>query len=202
MKKTLLVLVVLTTVSFASHSQVHFGIKAGIGVFNFSGDDGDGFDSKVGITGGAYAAIPVSDMFAVAPEIQYSAQGAKTTESGTEIDFNLNNVNIPVLLQYRNPSGFIAETGPQIGFLTSAKAKADGGGGEVDIKDSFKGTAFSWVIGLGYKSKAGVGINARYNLNLNSIAEDDGGESVDVKNSGFQVTAIFEFGGKGGNARK
>lgn len=200
MKKAFLALVVLTTTVLASNAQVKFGIKAGIGVFNLSGDDGDGFDSKVGPMGGAYAAIPIGETFAVAPELQFSGQGAKQSESGITAKFIINYVNIPVMLQYRNPSGFFAETGPQIGFRSTAKIKVEDE--EEDYKDVIKSTAFSWGIGLGYRSSMGLGVSARYNLNLNSIAEDQDGESFDVKNSGFQVGLIFEFGGGSGNAKK
>lgn len=203
MKKTVLALVVLVTTVFASQAQVNFGIKAGIGVYNFSGDDidgSDGFEAKVGPVGGVYAAIPVSEMFAVTPELQFCGQGAKLKESGSTAKYLINYINIPVMFQYRNPSGFFAETGPQIGFRASAKGKYDGE--EIDLKDQIKSTAFSWNFGAGYRSSVGVGVAARYCLNLNSIAEDDDGESVDVKNSGFQVALFFEFGGKSGNARK
>ncbi|MBL7724972.1 MAG: PorT family protein [Chitinophagaceae bacterium] len=199
MKKIILSLVILATTFFVSQAQVNVGLKGGIGMFNFSGDDTEDFKSKIGPMGGIYAAIPISETFAVAPELQFSGQGAKMEISSIKVNYNLNYLNIPVMFQYRNPSGFIAETGPQIGFLMSAKASADGD--EEDIKDSFKGSAFSWGIGLGFKSSMGLGISARYNLNLNNIVDDEGGD-VDVKNSGFQVGVFFEFGGKSGNAKK
>lgn len=200
MKKIILSLVILTTTFFVSQAQVNVGVKGGIGMFNFSGDDAEDFKSKIGPMGGVYAAIPLGETFAVAPELQFSGQGAKMEVSSIKVNYNLNYLNIPVMFQYRNPSGFVAETGPQIGFLMSAKAKMDGE--EEDVKDSFKGNAFSWGVGLGYKSSMGVGIAARYNINLNSIVDDDEGESVDVKNSGFQIGVFFEFGGKSGNARR
>lgn len=203
MKKTVLALVVLVTTVFASEAQVNFGIKGGIGVYNFSGDDisgDDGYQAKVGPVGGVYAAIPISEMFAVTPELQFCGQGSKVKESGITGKYLFNYLNIPVMFQYRNPSGFFAETGPQIGFRSSAKVKYDGG--EEDLKDEVKSTAFSWNIGAGYKSSVGVGVAARYCLSLNSIIEDQDGESIDVKNSGFQVALFFEFGGKSGNARK
>jgi len=57
-------------------------------------------------------------------------------------------VNIPVLFKYNNPGGFFAETGPQLGFLISAKAKS--GSVSFDAKSNYKSTDFSWAIGAGY----------------------------------------------------
>lgn len=193
MKKILLSLVVCSATMFAAKAQVSFGIKGGIGVYNLSGDDIQNTDSKVGVVAGAYAAIPVFGQFSVTPEVQFAGQGAKQTESGVTAKYLLDYVNIPVMFQYRNASGFFAETGPQIGFRASAKVKA--AGQTEDFKDQIKSTAFSWGVGAGYRSSVGVGVNARYVLSLNSIAEDQGGQSYDVKNSGFQVGLFFEFGG-------
>ena len=193
MKKIILSVVVLATTISVSRAQVSFGLKGGIGLFNFSGSDasGTGFKSKIGILAAGYAAIPISETFAIAPELQFSGQGAKVTESGVSVDFNVNYLNIPVLAQYRNESGFFVEAGPQIGFLMSAKAK--GSGLDEDIKSSFNSTAFSLDFGAGYKSGMGLGISARYALNLNNIGK---GSGSDLKNSGFQIGAIYEFGGK------
>ncbi len=201
MKKIILSVIVLATTFHVSQAQVNVGFKGGIGMFNFTGDDADGdFKSKMGIMAGIYAAIPVGETFAVAPELQFSGQGAKATYLSTTIKYNVNYLNVPIMLQYRNPTGFIAETGPQIGFLMSAKA--DDGNSTEDMKDTFKSSAFSWGIGLGYKSSLGLGISARYNLSLNSIAKDDEGDKVDIKNPGFQVGLIFELGGKSGSTGK
>jgi hypothetical protein len=204
MKKIILSVFVLATTISVSHAQVSFGLKGGIGMFNFSGSDADGgdFKSKLGVMAGVYAAIPVGETFAVAPELQFSGQGSKQSALGNTVKYNVNYLNVPVMLQYRNPSGFIAETGPQIGFLMSAKADA-GSGGSTDLKDSFKGSALSWGIGLGFKSSLGLGLSARYTLNLGSIAKDDDeGGKVDIKNNGFQIGLIFELGGKSGSSSK
>ena len=107
--------------------------------------------------GGALVNIPVSSQFSVQPEVVYSSEGAKAT--GGKI--SLNYVNIPVLFQYNN-SGFYGELGPQLGILTSAKAKPDDGD-DTDIKDVLKSTNFSLAIGAGYKLTNRLGFGARYN---------------------------------------
>ena len=57
-----------------------------------------------------------------------------------------------VMAKYTFSSGLSLETGPQLGFLLSAKEKYDG---DTDnIKDAFKGTSFFWNFGLGYQLPA------------------------------------------------
>ncbi len=180
MKKVLLSLVVIATTVLASQAQVSYGAKAGANLYNFSGDDAEGLDSKIGFNVGGFVNIPVSETFSVQPELVFSAEGAKASEGDGTL--NLNYLNIPIMLQYNTPSGFYAEAGPQIGLLMSAKAKLDGE--SEDIKDSFKGTNISVGVGLGF--------GARYNLGLGNILDSDGG---DLKLGGFQLGVSFKFGG-------
>jgi len=139
-------------------------------------------------------------MFSVQPELVYSMEGAKEEEDDVEIKINLNYINVPVLLQY-NSSGFFAETGPQIGFLTGAKTKVefDDEEEEEDIKDELEGINLSWAIGLGYKLPSGFGFNARYNLGLSNIAKD-GTDDDKLKVNTIQIGIFYTLGG--GSARK
>ncbi|MBO9571638.1 MAG: PorT family protein [Chitinophagaceae bacterium] len=174
---------------YGASAQVQFGAKAGVNIANLTGDDVDGLKSKIGFNVGAFAEIPVTEKFSVKPEAVYSDQGAKVDGDG-DGKLNLGYINIPVLAKYNIAQGFFAETGPQIGFLLSAKAKSDGE--SVDIKDGLKSTDFSWAFGLGYELTQGFGVNARYNLGLSSISDDD---NVKTKNGLFQVGVFYKFGG-------
>jgi hypothetical protein len=189
MKKVLFVVAILVA-SVAVQAQVKFGVKAGGNLSMWGGDDAEDSKSKFGFHVGALANIPVSSMFSVQPEVLFSAEGAKFESGGDDINYNLNYINIPVLLQYNNPSGFYAETGPQIGLLMSAKAKA--GDESEDIKDFFKGSNFSWAIGAGYKMASGFGFGVRYNLGLGSILDAD---DSDIKQSNFGFGVSYTFGG-------
>lgn len=197
MKKVfvLVAAVVLVSAVQAQKGSIKFGVKAGANFYKFSGDDADFGDVspkiQVGIAGGGLVNIPVSDMFSVQPEVLFSMEGTKYEESGDKLMYKTNYINIPVLFQYNNASGFYAETGPQIGFLMSAKA--DDGSNSTDVKDSFKGTNFSWALGLGYKMKSGFGFGARYNLGLGNIVDES---DIDIKLGGFHVGVFYLFGGE------
>lgn len=197
--KNLVLLLVFASTLTVSQAQVKFGGKAGLNLANFSGDDADDSKSKIGFNIGAFAEIPVASSFAVKPELVFSTQGAKSDETtfSDDVKLNLNYLNVPILGKYNSTSGFFAETGPQIGFLLSAKAKA--GDEDADVKDAFKSTDFSWAFGLGYEMlESGFGVNLRYNLGLGNIAEDDDGS---LKNSVFQL-GIFKTFGTGAAVRR
>jgi len=191
MKKLFFVVAILVA-GVAVQAQVKFGAKVGGNLSMWGGDDADAIDpkSKFGFHAGAIVNIPVSSMFSVQPEVLFSAEGAKVESDPDDLNYNLGFINIPVLLQYNNPSGFYAETGPQIGLLMTAKAKM--GDADEDIKDSFKGTNFSWAIGAGYKMSNGFGFGVRYALGLGNIIDED---DVDVKQSNFGFGVFYMFGG-------
>lgn len=202
MKKVLLAIVFLTAGAIASQAQIKYGLKAGANFYQIGGSDADDFKEdrkmKIGLAGGAFVNIPINETFSVQPELLYSMEGnlQKYEEMGVDVktSYNLSYINIPVLVQY-NASGFYAETGPQIGFLMSAKGKVEVDGEEVadeDIKESLKSINVSWAIGLGYKLKSGIGFGARYNLGLTSIADAD---DTKVTSSGFHVGISYTFGG-------
>ena len=173
----------------ASTSQIKFGIKAGINLASVSGDDVDDVAMLVSFHGGATVNIPFGGMWAFNPEVFFSGQGWK--EDGGDGKVTTGNINIPLLLQYRNPSGFYAELGPQIGFLLSAKEK-EGDEDAVDIKDFFKSTDFALALGLGYQTKSGFGFGARYNLGLSSVIDDS---DVKAHNSVINIGLFYMFGG-------
>jgi hypothetical protein len=191
-----LYLFLLAACSFAAaNAQIQFGIKAGANFSTFTGDGVDGAKTKIGFHGGAFVGVPLFSTFSLQPELVYSDQGYKVKEDEFSGKLNAEYLNIPVLFKYNNPSGFFAQTGPQLGFLLSAKAKADGE--STDLKDQFKSTDFSWAVGIGYLIKSvNVGIDARYNIGLSNVAKSSGDGSA--KNSVFQVGLFYVFGGGGG----
>jgi opacity protein-like surface antigen len=173
---------------YAANAQVSFGAKAGLNVATLTGDV-EGAKSKVGFNIGAIAEISLSESFAFQPELVFSTQGAKFEEDGESATLKNNFLNVPLLAKYKTSSGFYAVTGPQIGFLMSAKAEVMDI--EVDAKDAYKKTDFSWAFGAGYMVTPNIGIDARYNLGLSNNSEDEEGK---IKNSVFQVGLVYKFG--------
>lgn len=191
--KKLFLCATLLAVCAISQGQIKYGIKAGANFYKFSGSDAKLGDVspkfKVGFAGGALVNIPITEMFSLQPEVLYSMEGAKYEANGDKLIYKTDYINIPVLFQY-NASGFYGETGPQVGFLASAKATD--GSTSTDVKDQLKSINFSWAIGFGYKLQNGFGVGARYNLGLLSVADDSNSK---VKLGGFNVGIFYMFGG-------
>ena len=188
MKKTLFTMLVAMFVVFASHAQINLGIKGGLNLYKISIDDSDKTDMKPGMHIGLLSHIHVTENFALQPEIYYSAQGAKSEFDGDERTTNLNYVNVPLLFQYMFDNGFRLQAGPQLGILTAAKFKE--GGNSTDVKGSFNSLEFGIPLGVGYVSPSGFGIDARYNLGLSNISENDMAKAY---NRGVQVGLFYLF---------
>jgi hypothetical protein len=191
-KKLALLVLAVSTLGTVS-AQVQFGVKAGANIASWSGSDASGLSSQVGFNGGVMVNLPLADMLSLSPELVYSGQGAKGTSSGTDISGHVNYLNVPILLKYTSSVGFYGETGPQIGFLMSAKLKS--GSTSTDDKGDYKSTDFSWAFGIGYLTTANIGIDARYNLGLSNIVAASGGGAL--KNNVFQIGLFYMFGDSG-----
>lgn len=190
MRKYLAVLVVLVATSSSVFAQeVNIGIKGGLNSYTIGGDDTDDIDGKLGYNVGLLGHIHLSERFGLQPEIMYSTQGAKASDGNGDVKISLDYINVPVLFQYMYDNGFRIQAGPQVGFLTSAKAKADGV--TVDLDESFNTIDFGLSLGASYVHPAsGFGVDARYNLGLSNINEDDSSKNY---NRGFQIGVFYLF---------
>ena len=190
MKKYLAILVVLVATSSSVFAQeVNIGIKGGLNSYTIGGDDTEDIDGKLGYNVGLLGHIHLSERFGLQPEIVYSTQGAKASEGNGDVKISLDYINVPVLFQYMYDNGFRIQAGPQIGFLTSAKAKADGI--TVDLDDSFNTIDFGLSFGASYvHPPSGFGVDARYNLGISNINEDDSSKNY---NRGFQIGVFYLF---------
>lgn len=201
----------MLTFGFVSAQEVEFGVKGGVNIANFTGDETDDLESKIGFHIGGFAEIKISEKFSVQPELLFSTQGTKMEEKYSEDGFdydvsakiNTSYINIPIMAKLYVTEGFSLEAGPQIGFLMSAKTKAEAtvsaggitqsGSEEVDVKDQFNTVDFGLNFGLGYKFTENLSAGARYNLGLSDINKEVEGEAISVKNSVIQVSIGYSF---------
>ena len=162
-----------------------FSIKGGINLYNIHNSNGAEYDMKPGVHLGLLGHIHLTKQVAFQPELVFSMQGAKN--SNTKI--NLNYVNIPLMIQYMFDNGFRLQAGPQIGLLASAKTK--NGNVTTNIKDNLKTADFGLGFGVGYvHPPTGFGVDARYNLGLTTINENS---SVKSTNRGLQLGVFYLF---------
>lgn len=191
MKKVFLVFAIVTLGFTVNAQEVTFGVKAGLNLASIAGDDTDGLDSRTSFHVGGVAEISISEKFSVQPELLYSAQGAKESFEGIDIEVNLDYINLPIIAKYYVSEGFSLEAGPQVGFLMSAKAKAEGQ--SEDLKDFVKGIDFGLNFGVGYKLDSGLNFGARYNLGLSNINDGEGSDEFKNQNSVIQFSVGYFF---------
>jgi hypothetical protein len=191
----LIAALMLTSIASAQHSSspagnVNVGIKGGANVYNVMNSNDVKYDPRVGFHFGLLGHIHLNSQFAVQPEIVYSTQGAKTKIGSDNVMYNLDYINVPVLLQYMFDNGFRIQAGPQLGFLMRAKTKVNDT--SVDIKDDLKPIDVGLSIGASYVfPPSGFGLDARYNHGLYNINKES---NVSSTNRGFQFGVFYIFG--------
>lgn len=198
MKKLFIAAILLVSGSTAmmAQSNLAFGVKGGVNFSNLTGDNVGEFDEDSARTSfnlGAVLEIPVTEKFAVQPEVFYSGQGFDLVQRDNEQDteFQLNYINVPVLAKLYLVQGLYLEAGPQLGFLVDSKI--DGPNGSIDLnEDNFNDIDFAGAVGLGYKFNGGLFLNARYTQGFTDIYDGETGDGS-TKNGVFSASLGFSF---------
>ena len=167
----------------AANAQLKLGLKGGVNISNFTGLDNVEKEPLVGFHAGLVTRFLLGHLV-LQPEVLYSSQGAKITENGTETDYKMDYINVPLMLQWAFGGSFYAEIGPQAGFRVSD-----------NLPNNFtaKGTDWAGAIGAGFlKKEGGIGLGARYVMGFTQVAEVDTGDD-DFKNGVFQVSLFYFF---------
>ncbi|MBC7920551.1 MAG: PorT family protein [Ferruginibacter sp.] len=205
---SLLVLMFLTmagtAVAQSEETDLKFGVKGGLNISQLYVDQPDAEDEnvKLGIHAGLFLKAPLSDFFAIQPELLFSSQGAKVTYRGSgllgiqsgEVRFNLNYIQLPILASITaGPLHF--QAGPYISYLVSANVKDlkdDGtvaGSREVDESD-FRTFDYGLAGGLGVDVQ-GFQLGARYNYGLQEIGDSDSFVGELTRNSKNSVIQLY-----------
>lgn len=205
MRKIILTTIFLSFMAVVAKAQ-YIGVKGGLNLSNLNIDGVDDENMRFGYHFGAFFNLPISDGFAVQPEVLYSTKGSTASinqdfglfgEFNSEVKFKLNYIDIPLLAIFRVGDAFEIQAGPYIGFLAGSKVEADGDiDDEFDLdSDNFKNLDFGLTGGIALNFSA-VQVGARYNYGLQEIQDSEGAELLikDATNSYFQVFAALRLG--------
>lgn len=198
-----LTLSVIGLTTKAQTMETKFGIKGGanlmmMGKYDFLGTE---YTSKYlpGWQAGFYLDLPLSEKLSFMPEVLYSQKGSKVEEtvSGNtgEIKLKAGYIDVPVLLSFNASPQFSVVFGPQASFLVNQTTKIYANNtltSTVTDKDNFRSSIAGGIVGLGYKLTPKVNLNARYNMDFQSIAKDDINQDKS-RFSGFAVSLGFGF---------
>jgi len=151
------------------------GLKLGFGIANISteyAELNDFLDSRVGFSGGAFLTYALSRQFAVQPEILYVSKGASKDFFFFNAHWNLDYLEIPVLLKFNlMPEGKLQPSlyaGPALDVLMASKFHIIDE--TYDIKDYTKSMDFGLVFGAGLDYKH-ITFDVRYALGLTNVVD-------------------------------
>jgi hypothetical protein len=185
-----------------------FGIKAGANWAKMDVDEypGVNVNNKTSMHGGIFLNIPVGTTLNFQPELLYNGVGSKFRETSTvgtvttteTFEQDLSYLSLPLMLQVRSSKGLFFELGPQASYLISAKQEGPGNI-DTDNKDAFDKFDVAINGGLGFTTRVGFGVHARYSYGLSNVLEDGGGnnspnDGPELKNRVLSVGLHYMFG--------
>jgi hypothetical protein len=184
-------------------SAVRFGVKAGVNLSKLRPNDvPSGADIstnlKTSFGGGFLVNIPFGTNLAFQPEVLFNGQGSKINVKQTVIttttdkyEQDLRYLSVPLMLQWKSTGGFYAEVGPQLSFLLDARYD---GQTEYENEKAFENFEVSAGAGLGYMTRVGVGIGARYNHGFSNVLDNENSSDISMKHSVIHVGLFYHFG--------
>ncbi|HKJ40434.1 MAG TPA: porin family protein [Sunxiuqinia sp.] len=201
-----LFLLCLTVSSGVWAQNSNSGVIGGLNLSSMTTEGNNDKNLKAGFHIGVFDKIPVSESFAVQPELLYSVKGMKINYDGIaqgDTKFNLNYLELPVKLVFNLADDFDFHFGPYAGYLVNANMQTDA---EVlnfyninsadDInRKNFHPLDFGLVGGLGFDLDP-VMVGFDYSMGLATVAKKDE-KSYDLlgdaKNTVIQVYVGMKF---------
>lgn len=171
MKKNLLFVFLLLSITFTYAQENLFGARVGLNVTNldFRPEVPNGVLNahRNGFAVGFVADYGISKKFSIMPEIQFSAEGAK--DEGLRLDY----IQLPVLLSYKICDKIAIGVGPQV----SLKAH--------DYEDGFQNIVYAGIAGVTYMITDVFFVDARFSYGLTNVFDDSTGLEAINKNLQF-----------------
>ena len=185
--KLILALVVVTCNTQVFFSQTSsdsslfkFGLKGGVNFSNLYTQNVESNNVLTGFNAGVFAKIPFTESLAIQPELLYTTKGAKLTYNNYFVNgtakFNLNYVELPVLLVVNLTKNFNIHGGVYVAYLIDGKVTNDSQGTLFDFQNNLKNEDFNkfdtgLAVGVGYDAdKFGFGV--RYNYGLQKVGKE------------------------------
>jgi len=175
------------------------GIKGGVNFSNFASlDNTEDQGNRTGFHAGVFAQLPVSEFFAVQPELTYSTKGTKADYNIAgfegEAKYNLNYLDIPVLAVFKLGESADIQIGPYVGFLLNKKVETDIISRQFAPDDSFKNVDFGMSAGFALNFDP-ISVGTRYNYGITKINETEASEAglSNTRNSNAQIFIAFDL---------
>jgi hypothetical protein len=197
MKRLLVMLMCASSIS-AVGQDIRIGIKGGVNfsdvvLTNYFDPDGEAsFKMKIGEHAGVFSSVDLSKQFGLAVELLYSNKGVNAPSK-----INFRYINLPVLLQYKLTEKLLAEVGPEVGYMFSARSKY---GNVAHIWDNK--IDIGLALGIQYAVLEKLNVGARYYAGFSSVQEpaqqrdlnNNAEETIKYQNRVMQFYVSFEIG--------
>ncbi len=171
MKKSLVLIALLFSVTATFAQENVFGVRAGLNVTNldFSPEVPAGVENlhRNGFVIGFVAEYGISKKLSIAPEVQFSAEGAK--DKSLRLDY----IQMPIFLNYKLTRQIAVGVGPQISIKSHSH------------EDGLQNFAYSGIAGITYMITDEIFVDARFSYGLSNIFDDATGLDAINKNIQF-----------------
>lgn len=184
--KKLWIVTLIGLMSTIGYGQgIDFGIKAGVNFATLT--DATGLDNRTGFVGGIFVGGKLGDKLGIQADLLYSQQGGEFNAG----DFDLNYVNVPVVLKYFVTDKLHIHGGPQFGILIDDNAQTVIG--QTINKIGTNDTDISGIIGVGLDLPLGIRADARYNFGLTDVPDAPELGLTKGKNSVITLSLGYSF---------
>ncbi|PKA84305.1 outer membrane protein with beta-barrel domain [Ulvibacter sp. MAR_2010_11] len=183
MKKLILFALAVGMFTTSSAQGIDLGVKAGVNFASLT--DASGLSNRTGFVAGIFAGGKFNDNVGLQADLLYSQQGAEFEGE----KFELNYVNVPIVLKYFIFQGLNIQAGPQFGFIVDDNTQSLFG--EIFNDAATKDFDLSGVVGLGYDLPLGLRVDGRYNFGLSDVFENFGDSKS--KNSVVTLSIGYSF---------
>ena len=200
--KKLLVMASLLLASLSGFAQLEKGTwsltpKAGVNFANMTNADGSEF--RVGFNLGAEAEHALTSSSSLSFGAQYSQQGVADSDGGVDVVFQMDYINVPVMVNHYFSPKFAVFAGLQPGFLVNDAVKVSYGGESVTVSgikkymknEGFDVSSFALSVPVGMAFTFGqVKMDVKYAYELTNTLSQGSEKS---RHSYFQVTLGYKF---------
>jgi len=157
MKKSILLFAFVIIASFSFAQNAKYGIRVGYNISNLDFEPAPTFKNqhRNGFAIGVFGEYDLSAAIVLAPELQFSAEGAKERE--LRVDY----IQAPILVKYRISNKIAIGAGPLVGVKVH------------EFEDGYNNFAFSAAGAIEFMITDEIFIDARYHYGLTNILNEN-----------------------------
>jgi hypothetical protein len=178
--------------SFAfGQAQITMGVKGGLNIAdivinNVNDPDGESdFTAKAGFHGGIFAIAEVGSKTGLSAELLYSNKGVRALTN-----INLHYVAVPVMIRYSLSDRFVAEAGPELAYMITARSRYGNMNTTYDNKIDL-----GLDLGLHYAILPKLSVGLRLNAGMTSVIRNasylGSSEKIRYQNRVLQLTLAW-----------